>query len=151
MRISMIPSAILFLAWGQCMRAFIPLGGAAAAGRDGLAGRGNPTRGNYESHIENLPARLSVPVGPNLGYTPIDHECACQRRLRQSIYGNIAAGILHAFPAQQPGNTGTSELCPPRGSSNSASTVSGIVPASGSANGGTGVTITGTGFLAGAT
>ena len=90
MRISMIPSAILFLAWGQCMRAFIPLGGAAAAGRDGLAGRGNPTRGNYESHIENLPARLSVPVGPNLGYTPIDHECACQRRLRQSIYGNIA-------------------------------------------------------------
>ena len=97
------------------------------------------------THAFNMDQRL-VGMSFTAGSGGLDRDCAAQRE-------HCPAGILHAVSGEQQRRAVGSEIYPagllPAG--NPAPTVSAISPTSGTTAGGTPVTITGTGFLAGAT
>ena len=164
-----------------------------------LAG-GNPSRGNYESHIEIYqPAYLfnsdgSSATRPSITSAPASVNYNSSFTVQTPDAANISSAVLvrpgtvtHAFGMDQrmvkmaftPGSGSLTVTAPPNGNiappgyymlfllnsqgvpsiasfirlgiTSPPPTLSGISPASGSANGGTAVTITGAGFSAGAT
>jgi Domain of unknown function (DUF1929)/IPT/TIG domain/Glyoxal oxidase N-terminus len=169
-----------------------------------LAG-GNPTRGNYEPHMEIYkPAYLFTRDGnnnvvaatrPTISSAPTNVTWGGQFTVSTPDAPSISQAVLvrtgsstHAFDMDQrlvgmnftAGSSSLSVTAPPNskiapagyymlfllnsagvpsvakfvllnGTGNPAPTVNSISPSSGTANGGTAVTITGTGFLAGAT